>query len=71
VQLRKTIEIIKAEITSFEITSNEALESFRISFLGSKNKIKGLFVEFKALPPEEKKALGQVLNELKKLAEER
>ena len=70
-ELRKTIETIIAEITSFDIKSNEALESFRISFLGSKNKIKDLFIEFKKLPSEEKKELGQVLNELKKLAEER
>ena len=69
--LKKTIELMNAEIASFEIQSNEALESFRIRFLGSKNKIKDLFVQFKELPPDEKKELGQILNQLKKTAETR
>lgn len=70
-ELKKSIENIRAEIASFEIKTSENLESFRISFLGSKNKIKALFTEFKSLPPEIKKTVGQELNALKNLAEER
>ncbi len=56
-------------IDGFATDSKEELEQFRIEFLGSKGKIKGLFADFKNVPNEQKKAFGQRLNELKQKAE--
>ncbi|PRY54446.1 phenylalanyl-tRNA synthetase alpha subunit [Arcticibacter pallidicorallinus] len=60
-----------SEILAFEPKSAEELEAFRIKFLGTKGIIKDLFDQFKAVSPEEKRLLGKVLNEFKKVAEER
>ena len=69
--LKESIENIKAEIEGFDISNAQDLESFRIAYLGSKNKIKDLFREFKSLPGEEKKEVGQSLNALKVAAEQK
>ena len=69
--LKNTISELHSEIEAFEISDEQALERFRITFLGSKNKVKALFQEFKALPPEEKKVMGQELNALKVAAEKK
>lgn len=53
------------EVKSFNESSKEKLEAFRVKFLGRKGLIPALFEEFKALPGEEKRKLGKVLNELK------
>lgn len=69
--LHQLIEELTAEITAINITNKEELESFRIRFLGSKNVIKNLFSELKTVPNEEKKAVGQRINELKNIAQEK
>lgn len=66
-----SIKEIKLSIESFEINSLDALEHFRIRFLGSKNIIKPVFGEIGKVPMELKKAYGQQVNELKQLAEEK
>ena len=47
------------------------LEAFRIRFLGSKNILKGLFAEIKNVPNDQKKAFGQLVNEVKQSAEQK
>jgi len=47
----------------------EQLEQFRIEFLGSKNKIKGLFSSIKDVENQKKKEFGQFLNQLKQEAD--
>ncbi len=64
------IEQIKTEIANSLIQTTDELELFRIKFLGSKNCIKDLFSELKNVPNEQKKQVGQQLNELKNLAEQ-
>lgn len=59
------------EINAYQPASAEELETFRIKFLGSKGIIKELFDEFRTVSPEEKRVLGKVLNEFKKLTEEK
>lgn len=51
--------------------SLEEVEQLRIQFLSKKGKIASLFEEFKALPPEKKKEVGVVINELKSFATEK
>ncbi len=63
------IQTIKGEIANFKPKSLDELEEFRIQYLGKKGKITALFQEFKEVPPEDKKAYGQAINELKKEAQ--
>lgn len=67
--LQDKITQYTAEINAFSTDSADELEQFRIKFLGTKGIIKDIFDEFKAVSPEEKRTLGKVLNEFKKLAE--
>jgi len=62
---------IITEISESSATTAEALETFRIRFLGTKNVIKPLFSEMKNVPNERKKEFGQILNKAKKVAEEK
>lgn len=69
--MQEQITQYTSEILAFEPKSAEELEAFRIKFLGTKGIMKDLFDQFKAVSPEEKRLLGKVLNEFKKLAEEK
>ncbi|HKL08650.1 MAG TPA: phenylalanine--tRNA ligase subunit alpha [Bacteroidales bacterium] len=53
------------ESKTFVAESLEDIESFRIKYLGKKGIINDLFAEFKNVPRENKKEVGQKLNELK------
>jgi phenylalanyl-tRNA synthetase alpha chain len=59
------------EIEAAEINSADALEQFRIRFLGSKNILKDLFGEIKNVPNDRKKEYGQLVNAVKQAAEEK
>lgn len=61
--------ILEAE--NFQTDSKEQLEAFRIKFLGSKGVLKDFFAEFKNVPNDQKKEFGQVINQLKNVAEEK
>jgi phenylalanyl-tRNA synthetase alpha chain len=69
--MKNKIELITNEINVFKIEDAKALENFRIHFLGSKGIIKDLFSDLKAVPNEEKREVGQLLNGLRTLAEEK
>ncbi len=62
------IDTIKAEVESFESLNVEEIEQFRIRMLGRKGLITNLFKDFKEVPAEQKKEIGQKLNQLKVLA---
>ena len=62
---------LKSEIENQLPDAAEALEQFRIKYLGSKNVLKDLFNSIKEVPNERKKEFGQVVNELKQIAEEK
>lgn len=59
------IQIFLDEAKSFQSTSLEEIEQFRIRFLGKKGVLNALFADFKKVPNEEKKQIGQAINELK------
>lgn len=65
------INALIAEAESFTAESKEDIESFRIKFLGKKGHLNGYFAEFKNVPNDQKKAYGQVINKLKKTAEDK
>src|ERR1700743_3515929 len=70
-QLLQQIEQYKQEITAIVPNGADALEAYRIRFLGTKGIVKNLFTEMKNVPGDRKKEFGQVLNEFKQLAESR
>lgn len=66
------LEIIKEHLKAIslvKIKTKAESESFRISYLGKKGILQALFSEFKTVKPEDKKATGAALNNLKKAAE--
>lgn len=68
------IDQIKAyigEANAFQTDNKETLEAFRIKFLGKKGLLNDFFAEFKNVPNDQKKAFGQIINELKQTAEEK
>ena len=67
----KQIEVYNNEINSFSAADAEALEQFRIKFLGVKGIVKAIMGEMKNVPVEHKKSFGQILNAFKVLAEEK
>jgi len=68
--MNEKIKEIQAEIEAFVMSSPESLEQFRIKFLGSKGVVKGLFGELKTVPNEQKREMGQLLNGLRKTAQD-
>lgn len=65
------INELKAEIESLCANSPEEVEQLRIKYLSKKGLVTSLFGEFRNVPADRKKELGQKLNELKTLATER
>ncbi len=60
---------VMAAIDSAQPASAEELEQFRIRYVGTKNIIKPLFGEIRQVADSEKKAFGQLINEVKQAAE--
>lgn len=69
--MKEKIKILAAEIESFAISNPQELENFRIKFIGTKGSIKELFNDLKSVPNEEKKEIGQLMNGLRMLAEDK
>ncbi len=53
------------EVERFSTQKPEELEAFRIKFLSKKGLIPALFADFKTVPAEERKEIGQLINQLK------
>ncbi len=60
-QLKEHIKQVEA----FDATSQEAVEEFRIKYLGKKGILNHFFGEFKQVPNDQKKEFGKTINELK------
>ena len=60
----------KAEMAQFDSQQPDAAEVFRIRYLGTKGVVKSLMGEMKQVAPEQRKEMGQLMNELKVLAEQ-
>ena len=69
--MKEQIEQVFTELDTYVITDQLSLESYRIHFLGSKGVIKDLFNELKNVPNEQKREVGQLLNGLRKSAEDK
>lgn len=65
------IDLILEEARQYKAVSREDIEQFRIRYLGKKGILAGLFKDFKQIPEENKKQVGQKINELKQYISER
>ncbi len=59
------------EVERFSAEKPEELEAFRIKFLSKKGLIPALFADFKNIPAEERKEIGQRINQLKTAVQEK
>tara|TARA_B110000211_G_C14081733_1_gene554874 strand:+ start:1803 stop:2822 length:1020 start_codon:yes stop_codon:yes gene_type:complete len=69
--MENKIKMLSEQIEGFAIEGKDALENFRIQFLGSKNVLKDLFSEIKNVPAENRKSVGQLINALKTQAQDK
>ncbi len=69
--MKEKIQALLEEINQFQASDASELEKFRIRFLGKKGVMNDLFEEFKTIPNEEKRIVGQELNILKNKAQEK
>ncbi len=68
-ELLQQIAAYKQEIENQPANGADALEAYRIKFLGTKGIVKNLFTEMRNVPADKKKEFGLILNEFKQLAE--
>lgn len=64
--MRERIEQLMDEVKKASPTGAEAIEAFRIKYLGRKGELKALAEDFKSVANDQKREMGQLLNELKK-----
>ena len=69
--MKEKINHLLDEVKTFAAENAGHLEQFRIRFLGRKGLLQELFDEFKVLSVEQKRDVGQLLNELKTAAQEK
>lgn len=69
--MQAKIESLIKEIEGLTAKKEQEIEELRIKYISRKGIISQLFEEFKTLPSEEKKALGQIINSLKNSAIEK
>lgn len=70
-KLLQQIESYKQEIGSYNATTPEEVENFRIKYLGTKGLVKAVMGEMKNVPGDQRKEFGLILNAFKIFAEER
>ena len=63
------IEQLIAEINGLKVQSAEELEALRLKYLSKKGAINDLMADFRNVPNDQKREIGQKLNELKNLAQ--
>ncbi len=68
-ELLDKIELLKQEIETAQLKTNDEFEHYRIRFLGSKGLVKQLMSEMKNVSSDLKKDFGARLNEFKQFAE--
>ncbi|MGE0560259.1 MAG: phenylalanine--tRNA ligase subunit alpha [Flavobacteriales bacterium] len=67
--MKDKIDEILKEVEIFSAQSLDQVEQFRIKILGSKGLLKDLFADFKNVANEEKREVGQLINQVKEQAQ--
>ncbi|MBD5210526.1 MAG: phenylalanine--tRNA ligase subunit alpha [Barnesiella sp.] len=65
------INALKEQIAALTAANDAEVEALRVKYLSKKGEVSLLFNDFRTVAPEQKKAIGQALNELKNFATER
>lgn len=66
--MQQRIQQLTAELQALSARSEQEVEDLRIKYISKKGLVSQLFDEFKTVPNEEKRQVGQLLNALKTLA---
>ncbi len=66
-----TIKKLFEEAKNFDANNLESVEEFRIAYLGKKGHLNDLFSDFKSVPSNSKREIGQQINELKNYVTEK
>ena len=66
--MQQRIQQLTAELQALSARSEQEVEDLRIKYISKKGLVSQLFDEFKSVPNEEKRQVGQLLNALKTLA---
>ena len=61
------IKTLREEIASLKASNAEEVEQLRIKYLSKKGAVSLLMNDFRNVPAEDKRAVGQAINELKNL----
>ena len=69
--MKEEVDKLLTEIREFRADTEEALEQFRIRFLGRKGVVKDLSAKMKDVAPEDRKEFGQQLNAVKTAAKQK
>ena len=67
--MKEKVEALKSEISEYKVSNKEELEQFRLRFISRKSVIGDLFAEMKNVPPENRREMGVLLNDLKNHAQ--
>ncbi len=65
------IKQLTQELDEVSISAKEQVEELRIKYISKKGLLNQLFADFKNVPAEQKKAVGQAINELKEFAQQK
>jgi phenylalanyl-tRNA synthetase alpha chain len=68
--MNEQIEALKQEILQFRAENPDQLEQFRLKFISRKSVIADLFAHMGTVPSDERKAFGQLINDLKDSAQQ-
>ena len=67
--LKDTIQTLMTQVQDLKAANAEELEALRIKYLSKKGEITALFHEFREVPADQKRELGQLLNQLRQTTE--
>ena len=69
--LKDKVQTLLSQVNDLKASNNEEIEALRIKYLSKKGEITALFNDFRSVAPEEKRELGQLLNQLRQQTEAR
>ena len=69
--MKEKIEQLLEEVNKFSASKLEEVEQLRIKILGKKGELKSLFASFKEIANDQKKEVGQLLNQLQSKTQEK
>ena len=63
--IKEKIESLLSQVAELQATNAEQVEALRIKYLSKKGQVTELFNEFREVPKEETREIGQALNQLR------